>query len=326
MVGGGMSTVLSMSFFPSDGNAPKAYRDLFLELTKTGTVRSVSLHRASWGENPPIDSSAFQITDPLIDKVSTSSDCLEIFLHLQLSFGYSLSCSLHLIGHHYQGGFPQQVNGPIRLVFSLQDLQPTVVGLGHTDELLFSEMDSTQQLAVEAIEQLFVRGCAAGMETRDGSDILHAGVYLENGWPSPAECAMFYHRDIQEFAIDFVRIYLSYHAGGFSPATFLLVNHDNKLKLDFPDAQTCRQDTESFLGQYPRSVREGAVTFFRELRPDSVRRLLKVSAEDLYLLLPLIHPICQRVRCIATSPGIILSATPASLLWSAYARLAALVQ
>jgi hypothetical protein len=156
--------------------------------------------------------------DYLINDIPYSNKIFQIRLLYRLFSEEEIGLSLYLNGKDYESGFTVRNNSYIVVSISLNDVDRPLKNLSYnpyykalTQEQLLAD-DTFRQLATQVAhdwEHLFLHVC--GIDSVEEPLVQHAAMYLENGWPSPACCAMLYHRDKREFAKDFLRIYRKYN-------------------------------------------------------------------------------------------------------------------
>ena len=140
------------------------------------------------------------------------------------------------------------------------------------------------------MEQLFFAVC--GLE--DGvpiGDIEHGAMHVGSGWDSPLSSCMTYHRNLAEFAWDFVRMYLSDRCRVLVPA---MLNRPGDRVWELEN-ETARADFETDLESdirvpgYPEPVCKGRdipiTRFLDRLDRQAAERLSNLSAEETRSLL-----------------------------------------
>jgi hypothetical protein len=234
-----MSTTISMSFFPSEGNTVKAFASIIRRLISDAEViNSIKRHKKYWKyESPQLDLNTFIsiIESPESECMVDSEDSFAVELGYTLTSGELIPLDINFYGNGYEMGLYARDDSNIRLTVQDSSLWSAIKTI--TRDMAWTSLDVPQHLKTAATEKvnldtelLFLKAC--GFTLNQGSEsysweseenyIDHAAIYFECGWSCPLRCQMVYHKNPQDFAKDFERIYADYYWGIAMPLLFTL--------------------------------------------------------------------------------------------------------
>jgi hypothetical protein len=255
----------------------------------------------------------------LVDGIRNSDQALELQLGYQLSSGRRIALDLLAFGNRYEDGLAAEMNGPMQLRVSHNDLaRPLKTLLTHDEgsEPIIDLAEAGASALADA-EEIFFRACGL-LETRaDDSAFEHAGMYPETGWPSPAGCSMVFHRRVAEFAGDFARIRAGYRFGAHMPA-MLSPTFDPAGQSGPTAGEAIPAPNLAFYRQFSKPDAD-IFEFLDSLDQEEVRRLSALPEERIKSLLSAaaghipaleLHDFKDR--------GLALAANPLSSVWQAY--------
>lgn len=108
-----------------------------------------------------------------------------------------------------------------------------------------------------------------------GAGVIHGAMYWERGWPSPPLCAMMFHRDPAEFALDMGRAWREWR----TPAWYFDLLGSQPWSDPVPPClDQYRGQRDAFIDQYIE--RNRVRRFLTGLDESTVRRLAALRAED----------------------------------------------
>ena len=235
-----MSTTISMSFFPSEGNTVKTFASIIRRLIPdVEAINSIKRHKKYWKyESPQLDLDTLMsiIGSPGSEHLADSEDSFAVELGYTLASGKQIPLDINFYGKGYEMGLYARDDSNIRLTAQDGDLWRSLKTIAR--DMSWTGLDVPQHLKIAAWEKvnldtelLFLKAC--GFTLNQGSEswdwdieaenyIDHAAIYFECGWPCPLRCQMVYHKNPQEFVKDFERIYADYHWGIAMPLLYAL--------------------------------------------------------------------------------------------------------
>lgn len=230
-----MSKTISMSFFPSEGNQIKAFVSMIRRLLTNAEV----CHERHWrneSEHPDFDTLMSILEAPKSELLANSGDSFSVVLQYQSASGESIPLDLDFYGKDYKMGHYARDDSSIRLTAEDSGLWRSLKSI--TWDRVLTGLDAPEHLIAAASEKanldtelLFLQACGFVLnqeeeswswEIEEETYIDHAAVYYESGWSCPLTCQMVYHKNPQEFAKDFERIYADYHCGITMPLLYAL--------------------------------------------------------------------------------------------------------
>lgn len=309
-----MSMTISMSFFPSEGNRVKAFASMIRRLLPNAEICKIQKHEQRYRyHSKQLDFETLMSTleAPGSESFADSEDSFSIRLSYNtLVSGEPVPLDLELYGKGYQMGLYVRDDSCIRLHAqdsglwsSLKSIERDMswTGLEVPDHLQMAAWEKTSG----DTEVLFLQACgfssikdAAGWswEIDKETYIDHAAVYYESGWGDPLTCQMVYHRDPQEFAKDFERIYADYHWGIAMPLLYVL-NRDIWQLSDSEIASLneykgfARRSGKQYPGSYkyfskprkfaPEMNELDALNFIETLDKDKIQQLVKLPVSHI---------------------------------------------
>lgn len=233
-----MSMTISMSFFPSDGNAVKAFASILRRLVVNAKVKKIKRHKKYQGDNVEkldLDTLMLIIESPESESLADSRDGFSVELAYTLASGELIPLDLDFQSKGYMDGHYARNDSTLRLTVEDSSLWRSLKTISR-DKVL-TGLDAPEHLIAAAekanfdTELLFLQACGFTLnqgaesyswEIEEETYIDHAAVYYESGWSCPLTCQMVYHKDPQEFAKDFERIYADYHWGITMPLLYAL--------------------------------------------------------------------------------------------------------
>ena len=234
-----MSKTISMSFFPSEGNQIKAFASMIRRLLPSAEVCKIQRHEQHLRhESPQLDfdtlMSLFEALES--ESLADSEDSFSVVLGYTSASGELVTLDLHFYGKGYEMGHYVRDDSSIRLTAQDSGLWRSLKSI-MWDRVL-TGLDAPEHLIAAASEKanldtelLFLQACGFNLnqgeeswswEIEEETYIDHAAVYYESGWSCPLTCQMVYHKNPQEFAKDFERIYADYHWGITMPLLYAL--------------------------------------------------------------------------------------------------------
>ena len=203
-----------------DASLTEIYLKLLERMLTKADVTEATMFGSSRKENSklweildPQPTSATGIWSVRLEPLLNPSDVVQViehlnntFWHVSLTLSYPLASGwsvvpidLNLFGNRYirSGVWPPDqicLCLPLSCIRSHREQRPV-----------------TEQIA--DLEESFFRACGLAEDTQPDPNLLHAALKYDACWVSPADCAMIYHRDIQDFRRDFHHIYVDYALG-----------------------------------------------------------------------------------------------------------------
>lgn len=267
----------------------------------------------------------------LIDKIPFSSMRLRIELSYLLPSNRIIYPDLYLYGCKYRNGLETKEDSAIQMLIRLSSMEETISNL--LEDHYYSFMPKEEilknfvyQQTIHKInkdwEDLFFRIC--GLYDLDYVPVEHAAVYMEAGWPAPSCCAMLFHRNKQEFAKDFLRIYRDYHWKNQFMSEMLSKNFDLEAGLQGYFTIENIQERKSYYAQFDDTV--GKLTdFLEQIDEKKIRKLARFSEREIDAALSLAGDWLSEhtIECstqyfdFGEKGGAVLS-TPKTSIWRLY--------
>jgi hypothetical protein len=253
----------------------------------------------------------------LVDGIRDSDQALELQLGYELSSGRRIALDLLVCGNRYEDGQAAEMNGPIQLRVSHNDLARPLKRL-LTEERSAPPIDLAEAgaSALADAEEIFFRACGLLGTRADDDSFEHAGMYPETGWPSPAGCSMVFHRRVADFAADFGRIRAGYRFGMSMPAMLSLTF--DPAGQNGPTAGEAPAPNLAFYRQFSKPDAD-MFEFLDSLDQEEVRRLSALPEERIKSLL---IAAARYIPAVEThdfgNRGLALAANPLSSVWAAY--------
>ena len=230
-----MSKTLSMSFFPSEGNTVKAFASLVRRITSDTEVNSIKWHKKYYryeSEQIGLDTLMSILESPESQSLAESKDSFAVQLGYTTASGELIPLDIDFHGKGYMDGHYARNNSSMRITVEDSGLWRMMKSISR--DMSWTGLDAPEHLKAEAVEKanrdselLFLIGCGFFLkedstswkwEYEKETYIDHGAMYYESGWSCPLRCQMVYHKDPQEFAKDFERIYADYHWGITMPS------------------------------------------------------------------------------------------------------------
>ena len=234
-----MSKTIAMSFFPSKGNRIKAYASMIRRLLPNAVVCKIRRHEQRQRyESPQLDFDTLMsmLEAPESESLADSEDSFSVVLGYTSASDESVTLDLNFYGKGYEMGHYARDDSSIMLTAQDSGLWRSLKNI-MWDKVL-TGLDAPEHLIAAAAEKanldtevLFLQACGFTLnqgaesyswEIEEETYIDHAAVYYESGWACPLTCQMVYHKNPQEFAKDFERIYADYHWGITMPLLYAL--------------------------------------------------------------------------------------------------------
>lgn len=319
-----MGTDISITLHTSSENAPTSYTNLIRHLlANSSSVRFHIFHHNMTKSTEINLQDLYHTLEEKLPSLIFSDDYFRTILNYNTPIDSSICICAYCYGQQLEMGKTVRNNGHISLVISLKELIPReeVENPGHQPKRWPVAALSGHMLNVA--EELFLRTC--GLLDSEERYIQHGAMYLESGWAPPEECAFLYHRDVQEFARDFMRMYAAYHWGILPPALFdpridvwaLTSAERQALQVMAPPKDEEPRHLLSWERHYPDEV--ARQQFVANLYPASAQRLARLPGDRVR---DLIHAACQHipeVRCYDFGArGLVLASSLETSLWRAY--------
>ena len=234
-----MSMSISLSFFPSKGNTVKAFASVIRHLAPSAETHSVKRYRKSHGrdtEKLDLETLMSILESPKSESLADSRDALYVDLgRYTLASGELAPLTIQFHGRGYESGVTAKNDSSLRISIDDSGLWRMMKSISR--DMSWTGLDAPEHLKAEAIEKanrdselLFLKACGFSLKQEEDSQswnwdyeenyIDHGAMYYESGWSRPLRCQMVYHRDPQEFAKDFERIYADYHWGVSMPLLY----------------------------------------------------------------------------------------------------------
>ena len=324
-----MSTTISISIYAEENNIAMAFWNLLDRIMICSTIKSVKIYEKYDQHNTKHISIEHLISSSvsIAEYILYSMNSIKIDLAYKLASSRSIGISLYLYGKGYNQGLAASENGPIRICLSLEDfLGPLKNVTGSERKVTSTVLTEQGSREITDAEELFFRSCGILEAKRGHPYVKHAAVYLENGWPSAVACSMLYHRESEEFAKDFGRIYARYNWGTLIPTMFRAeANIWRASPTDPLSAAGPGKNMPEFYRQFSKPDEEEIIDFLDNLDIETAKKLSTLSGEFIKEELLEVNTAVPEVRCydFGTS-ALALTTDLASSLWRAYEYIAVL--
>ena len=235
-----MSMTISMSFFPSKGNTVKAFASMIRRLSPNAEMHQVRTYSKYQGDCQQIinlDTLMSIIESTESESLADSRDAFYVELgRYTLASGQLVALTIQFRGRGFHDG--HVVRNDSSLGISIDDSGLWQLRKRIARDKAWTGLDAPEHIKLAAIEKsnrdaelLFLKGCGFTLNVNPKSWSLdyegetyidHGAMYYESGWLDPFRCQMVYHKNTQEFARDFERIYADYHWGITMPLLYEL--------------------------------------------------------------------------------------------------------
>ena len=232
-----MSKTISMSFFPSKDNSVQAFASMVRRITSENSIQRIKWHKKycdSNSEKIDFDTLMSMIESPESESLADSKDSFAVQLGYTTASGELIPLDLEFYGKGYEMGLYTRDDSSLRITAEDSGLWRLMKRISR--DMSWTGLDAPEHLKSEAVEKanrdselLFLKGCGFSLKGDSSSwkwdyegenYIDHGAMYYESGWSCPLRCQMVYHKDPQEFAKDFERIYADYHWGITMPLLY----------------------------------------------------------------------------------------------------------
>jgi hypothetical protein len=314
-----MGTSISIGLYSDRNLLSREIPDLGERLLAKSSIDSAYLAKR-WSYNSPQKLSGEEAIAKLLSlakSVERSDEALTMRLEYELSSHRFIPLDVCLYGNNYRGGGPARVDGYLKLIIPYNDLACSLDEVRKKGEAFHNTTIDLFIVMLNDVEELFFRACGIDLYKQKCSGITHAAMYLESGWPSAVGCSTLYHKDITEFARDFVRIFVEYNFGIAIPAT-LPSDADLWSFSKSPDVEPLRQNPRFYqqfwnegdgaLIRFLDSLDESRVRQLATLKKEKIREYFMQAGEDLPDL------ICYDLN----DSGMALATLPMASIWQAY--------
>lgn len=319
-----MSTTISISLYAEPANIPEAFRALVERMLRR-SILSTSVLRSKYAHREGRVLATYQLKRQLPALAATlpaSDQGLEIQLEYELISGRRIALDLLLHGVGYEDGLEVQQSGPMTLRFSHSQLAQPLADLLSPNRVP-TTVPALAQAGVEVLrdgEELFLRACGLLQDEVQDSMIQHGAMYLEAGWPSPAACAMVFHREVQEFGRDVARIYREYNHGLLIPMT--LSDRIDVWEVDKrPSGYLAKpgRNNRAFYQQFSDPPNGSLIQFLEQLDQRNVRKLSVLPRPQLKaLLIAATQTLLDVESYDFNDQGLVLVTDPLSSVWRVY--------
>jgi len=225
---------ISISLFTKDDNFVKAFADLVGYLTAKSDyikIKRFQKYEITQGEELDLETLMAILESPDSESLIYSEDAFSVDMRYTLASGAQTHLDINFYGKGYKGGHSARDNSSLRVTIGESGLwQARKETFRYTQDSDFDIPEYLRGLEIKGLTvPKHIRGELSGQINRD-SEILflkicglweedhesyidHGVMYYEYGWPCPLTSQMVYHKNPQEFARDFERIYAKYHWG-----------------------------------------------------------------------------------------------------------------
>jgi hypothetical protein len=353
-----MGTIINIAIHTEQEQAGKVYKALLKRLLERGEIKKSTVegwihknfvkHKPKGGRTSgdmtyikddilPIGDDILpngEAFDHLINSIPYSNKIVQIRLLYRLFSEEEIGLSIYLNGKDYESGFTVRYNSYIVVSISKNDVNRPIKNISYdpyykalTQEQLLAD-DTFQQLATQVAHDwahLFLHVC--GMDSVEEPLVQHAAMYMESGWPSPACCAMLYHRDKREFAKDFLRLYRDYNLENQSALQMLDMDFNVEQDLESNLISTDKKvnNENSFYYKQFDFEEEKLIDFLSELELRKVVKLSRFTESEISAALSLAGEWAEEHEFdystiyldFKENGGAILS-TPTTSIWRVY--------
>jgi hypothetical protein len=246
-----MGVSLSIGLYAETNKLPDVSAALYRRLLERGTFQKATIHKGHVDHNlePTHTELSLENLHMLTQEIYLASPNKALFVDMSypLTSGRWLNIWVEFYGSQFVHGFYSRQYGPIRVTCSLSDLRSTTQEKLATNEIptSFTERvawqgENEDQEVIEVLRMLhnqsveeerlnareFFFAVCGLLENKQSKTSLghaggidHAAMYTDLHYPSAVLNSGIFHRDIREYARDFVRIFLEYNRGIFLPMT-----------------------------------------------------------------------------------------------------------
>ena len=229
-----------MSFFPSKGNVVKAFASMIRRLSpdaEVHQVRTYSKYQGDCQQEMDLDTLMSIVESSDSESLADSRDAFHVDLgRYTLASGEQLPLTIQFCGRGFHDGHIVRNDSSLRISTDDSGLWSSMKRIAR--DKAWTGLDAPEHLFLAAVEKsnrnaelLFLKGCGFifnvncerwSLNYEEETYIEHSAMYYESGWLDPFRCQMVYHKNIQEFAKDFERIYADYHWGITMPLLYEL--------------------------------------------------------------------------------------------------------
>lgn len=315
-----MSSLLSISLFCDSGDTPKVAAQLSRRLLD----RSSDIHAFLYDGYTAID------RRKTLSNRDLSISCImpDPNLSCQIAFlfhadsGRSVPVNIILYGDMFEGGMPIKDCGPIRITTSVNDICRPLWEMNRCNSknhslLVESELNI---IVLKDIQDLFFTAC--GLYDTNHSDQLvnHGVMYLEYGCPSPVGSSIIFHKDRNDFLVDYQRIYYEYKLGLSGHALYTGGNGTSSNISKLARMAPCNNLNSEFYKQFDPPSGRNIFNFINNISINEIVKSRWVNCEHFSKWL--FDQNCVRLNFtyydMLDNSLVLIASNPLSSLWECY--------
>lgn len=253
------------------------------------------------------------IEDPLDDLVATVHEMLRPENCGMLSSaraypepGGNVAVEIWSYGPRFNDGSVLRDEAPLAIVLDFADVVgpvPPVGGAVSDDHFL-------------RLEQFFLRVLHPNSE-QSPPPLLHAAYYSDSGWRAPSLCSGIYHSRMEEFGLDFARIYADYRRNLYGSDLYG-VDVNALLSSNGSGESSHPRVRQAYLQFDAPKNSERVLRFVESIAEDEARSLARTGPSYLRAALSSIGASLQIRPHSLADGGMALVGSPRNVLWRAY--------
>lgn len=316
-----MSLSITMAIWAAQ-DLPQEFTALVQRLMLRSSDMQVRVHKKWYLEAEDLpDNLSMEQMESLTRTVVDSDNAIELTVGYQLYSGRWIPLTIRFYGVGFERGHMARFNGNINISLSHKDLARPLIETFQERAVTGRFRSQIAETTMNDVDELFCRVCGVDEHGKNVTAIEHGAMYQEYGWFSPVSCSMLYHRDVRQFAKDFVRIFAEYNKGIPAPATFdpstdiwmLETDQDMRLGRERPEyyKQMEKMNSERFI-QFLDSLNEQNVRTLSTMPGEEMRRYLNMASLE----------IAELASYDFGAHGLMLATDPLSSIWQAFAYVA----
>jgi hypothetical protein len=314
-----MAITNSISLHIRPENIPREFQLLVDRMLASATLTGIQLREKYWHYGIKRQyNDLYELDLGSLTEIFLKSDkALEIDLRYRLKSGRTIAVSLALYGQGYEEGYAVMSSGNLKLSFSHSQLAYPLKELLKNERMSsIEELSKVEMSVLSDAKDIFLQAC--GLDRDVCSNVEHAAMYLELGWPSPLECSMIFHHKSKEFAIDFLRIYAEYKY-----RISILDTFDSDFALGMLGSERIKTPNKTSCNNqkyYRRSINNAEIlTFLHTLSEEKIKWLLRLPEEVIVSVLTKLNQNVTEIECHSFRDcGMILVTNPLLNLLSPY--------
>lgn len=282
-----MSTLITIGIKLDPYTFKVSLKMLLDRITSQAKIHSVRLKEGyEYSEHTYLSAHHDKIYENSLIPLDKTNAAVEFRLELLGEMGNNFFVDLHHYGKDFHRGSRYLEDSPISIKINQSQFQQPNAHFSQVEKgsgLNQNNSAINSQLVVTHLDWLFI-DLVCGYPVSDYQGVTDAAMYLERGWPSPFACSMIYHKNVDEYLWDYIRIWAEYNFGPFNHGKLknnLIFSKNEIEKLSEIEFGHPIKDNMLLYTQFYDEKIDFYLPFLRQLNSQKVLKLLNMPISSI---------------------------------------------